>query len=57
MRILKQEYTITNPFDEEMAITALTKQLSSTIFTELIQNEKDAVKLTFTLEIIEDKTK
>lgn len=56
MKILKQEYIVTNPFDEEMAILALTRQLSSTIFKELIQKEKDAVKLTFTLEIIETKS-
>jgi hypothetical protein len=53
MKILKQEYTITNPFDESMAIEALSKQLSSMIFQNLIRNEKDAIKLTFTLEVVE----
>jgi len=53
MKILKQEYTITNPFDEKMAIQALQKQLSSTIFKELINNEKEAVKLTFLIEVID----
>jgi hypothetical protein len=54
MNILKQEYTITNPFDEEMCIEALKKQLSSTIFKELIKNEKEAVKVTFLIEVIEE---
>ena len=50
-KILKQEYIITNQFDENMAILALTKQLSDTIFKELINNEKAAIKLTFSIEI------
>ena len=54
MKILKQEYTVTNPFDEKMAIEALTKQLSSTIFKELINNEKAGIKLTFSLEILDE---
>jgi len=53
MTILKQEYIVTNPFDEKMAIEALEKQLSSTIFKELINNEKEAVKVTFSIEILE----
>ena len=36
-----------------MAIEALQKQLSSTIFKELINNEKEAVKLTFLIEVID----
>ena len=54
MKILKQEYTVTNPFDEKMAIEALAKQLSSKIFTDLIQNEKAGIKLTFLLETIDE---
>ena len=54
MNILKQEYTIKNPFDEKMAIKALQAQLSSTIFKELINNEKDAIKLTFLIEVADD---
>ena len=53
MKILKQEYTITNPFDEKMAIEALQKQLTSIIFKELINNEKEAVKLTFLIEVVD----
>lgn len=52
--ILKQEYTITNSFDESMAIKALQQQLSSTIFKELINNEKDAVKVTFLIEVVDE---
>jgi len=33
MKVLKQEYTVTNLFNKKMVIEALTKQLSSTIFT------------------------
>ena len=55
MKILKQEYTITSPFDEKMAMEALQKQLSSVIFKELINNEKEAIKLTFLMEIIDGK--
>ena len=55
MNILKQEYIVTNAFNEQMAIEALKAQLSSTIFKELIQNENDAIKLTFSMEIIESK--
>lgn len=54
MKILKQEYTVSNSFDEKMAIEALTKQLSSTIFSELINNEKAGIKLTFSLEILDE---
>ncbi len=54
MKILKQEYIVTNPFDEKMAIEALAKQLSSKIFTDLIQNEKAGIKLTFLLETIDE---
>jgi hypothetical protein len=53
MNILKQEYTITNPFDEKMCIEALQKQLSSTIFKELINNEKESIKVTFLIEVSE----
>jgi hypothetical protein len=53
MKILKQEYEITSPFDETMTIEALKAQLSSTIFRELIQKEKAAIKLIFTMEIID----
>lgn len=49
--ILKQEYKITNPFDEKMSIEAIKQQLASAIFKELINNEKDSVKLTFTISV------
>ena len=52
--ILKQEYRITNPFNVEMAIKALQSQLSDTVFKELINNEKEEIKLTFTIEVIEE---
>ena len=55
MNILKQEYTITNPFNEKMAIEALQKQLSSIIFKELINNEKGAIKLIFLIEMDDNK--
>jgi hypothetical protein len=51
--ILKQEYKITNQFDEQMAIESLKSQLSSAIFKELINNEKQSITLTFTLDVIE----
>lgn len=44
MKVLKQEYIVTNPFDEKMAIESLSKQLSSKIFKDLIQNEKSWYK-------------
>jgi len=53
MNILKQEYIVTNPFNEDLAIESLKKQLSSTIFRELINNEKEAIKLTFLIEVLE----
>lgn len=49
--ILKQEYLVTNPFDEKMAIEALKAQLSSLIFKELINGEKDALKIAFTISV------
>jgi hypothetical protein len=52
--ILKQQFEITNPFNEQMALKALSEQLSSTIFNELIQKEKNALVLTFTIEVKED---
>lgn len=52
-QILKQEYKITNPFDEKMALEALRSQLSSVVFKELINNEKEAITLTFTLDVTE----
>ena len=55
MNLLKQEYTITNPFNEKMAIEALQKQLSSIIFKELINNEKGAIKLIFLIEMDDNK--
>lgn len=54
MKVLKQVYIVTNPFDEKMAIEALSKQLSSKIFSDLIQNEKAGIKLTFLLETIDE---
>ena len=56
-RILKQEYIITSPFDEKMAIEGISSQLSSQIFDDLIQNEKFGIKLTFTLETIDEESK
>ena len=55
MRVLKQEYTVTNSFDEKMALDALSKQLTSKIFTDLIQREKAGIKLTFLLETIDNE--
>jgi len=55
MKTLEQEYIVTNPFNEKMAIKALTAQLSSTIFKELINGEKYGLRLTFTIEVIEEK--
>jgi hypothetical protein len=53
VNILKQEYIVSNPFNKDMAITALKDQLESTIFDELIKNEKDHVKVTFLIEVFE----
>jgi hypothetical protein len=50
--ILKQEYFVTNPFDENMALEALKSQLSSVIFKELINNEKEAIIVTFTISVV-----
>lgn len=51
--ILKQEYIVTSPFNEKMAIEALQAQLSSIIFKELIDGEKQGVRLAFTVYVIE----
>jgi len=53
LEILRQEYLVSNPFDEKMAIEALKAQLSSLIFKELIDGEKKALKITFTIEVEE----
>lgn len=52
-KILKQQYDITNPFDEQMAILALKEQVSSTVFKELIQKEKEKITITFLIEVSE----
>lgn len=52
-RIVKQEYIVTNPFDEKLAIEALYAQLRSQIFSDLINGEKAGIKLVFTLETVE----
>lgn len=52
-KILKQEYIVTNPFNEDMCLESLTRQLKSRIFRDLIQNEKYGIRLTFTLETID----
>jgi len=53
MTILKQEYFVTNPFNEQLTIEALRAQLSNLIFKELINDEKEAIKITFLIEVIE----
>ena len=53
MKILKQEYIATNPFNEQMVLNSLQSQLASLIFKELINGEKEGIRLTFTLEVIE----
>ena len=53
MRIFRQEYLITSPFDEKMAFEGLRSQLSSRIFWELVNEEKGGIKLVFTLEVLE----
>jgi len=54
-KILEQEYIVTSPFNEKMTIESLQKQLSSAIFTELINKQKHGIKLTFTLETIDEE--
>lgn len=52
--ILVQEHIITNPFNEKMMIAAFHAELSSAIFKELIQSEKDGLKVTLTIEDVID---
>ena len=55
-RIVNQEYIVTNPFDEKLAIEALHAQLKSQIFSDLINGQKAGIKLVFTLETIETES-
>lgn len=54
-KILEQQFFVTNPFNEKMAVEALQQQLSSKIFKELIQNEKYGLVLKFNLFIVEEE--
>lgn len=55
MEILNQTHIVTSPFNEKLFITALKAELSDVIFKELINKEKEAIKLTITMEIIESE--
>jgi len=57
MNILKQEYIITSPFSEKLALEGLRAQLASVIFDELIQREKSGIKLTFFIEVMDTATR
>ena len=54
MKIVHQEYIVTSPWDEKLALEALKAQLSSKIFDDLINQEKAGIKLTFLLETIDE---
>ena len=53
MDVLKQEYIVTSQFNREMLLESLRAQLDSMIFKELINNEKDSLKVTFTISVDE----
>lgn len=52
-KLIQQEYVVTSPLNKELMLEAFHAQLSSTIFRELINNEKPGLKVTFTVEEIE----
>ncbi len=51
MNILNNKVLITSDFDFEMFLSSLKSQLSSEIFTQLIQQEKDGIELQILMEI------
>lgn len=50
-KILEQIYEVTNSFNEKMMIESLHKQLRSSIFEELINNQKESIIITFKIEV------
>ena len=53
MKIYNQTTKVTSKFNEEMFIEGLNKQLGSEIFKHLIQNEKDGIEITVTMNVVE----
>ncbi len=54
MNLVKQEYIVTSPYNEELMLEALQRQVSSQIFRDLINGEKAGIKVTFLVETIEE---
>lgn len=54
-RIFEQVNIVTNPFNEKMMLESFKSQLSSTIFKEVINDEKYGLKVTFTVDVIESE--
>lgn len=52
-RIVTQQYDVSNPIDKDLAIVALAAALSSAIFQELINNEKEKLVVTLTIDLKE----
>jgi len=53
-KILEQKYEVRNGFDDKQCITAIESQLSSKIFKELINGEKDSLTLKFEIYVNEE---
>jgi len=56
-RIFKQETVVTSPLSEQLMMKGFKSQLSSAIFKELINGEKFGLKVTFTVDVIEQEDK
>lgn len=55
-RIYEQSRVITSPFNEKIFLKGLKSELASKIFKELINEEKHGIKITVTMDVIEDAT-
>ena len=54
-KVLNQTIDITSEFNKEMFIEAIRAQLGSKIFTELVQNENDGLRITVSLEVLKEE--
>ncbi len=55
-QILKQQYEVSNPFDEEAMFVSLKSQIGSKVFKELINNEKHSLSVEFRVFVNEEES-
>lgn len=55
-QILKQQYEISNSFDEEAMFVALKAQVSDKVFSELINREKHSLSIEFRVFVNEEES-